>query len=56
MVDIIKAASVPFGMLIVGVLVYSALKAGVDGAVLMSGLTIIGGLGGFYVNKLYRRK
>lgn len=47
MVNIIKAASIPFAMLIVGLLTWSAQINGIDGAVFMVGVGIVGGLGGY---------
>ena len=56
MVEIIKAASIPYAMTIIGLLVWAALSKGIDGSVLMSGLAIVGGLGGFYVKHLMGKK
>ncbi|MBA7585447.1 hypothetical protein ES708_27426 [subsurface metagenome] len=53
MVEIIKAASVPLAMVIVGVLVWGAMVNGINGAVFMTGLAIVGGLGGYEVKNLY---
>lgn len=56
--ELIKAASVPLAMIIVGVLVALALAKGVNGAVFMSGAAIIGGLGGYEIKNYlnYRKK
>ena len=51
-VEIIKALTVPFAILVVGLLVWAALSKGIDGAVFMTGLAIVGGLGGYEVKAL----
>lgn len=56
MAEIIKAGSVPFAMTVVGLLVWYALSKGIDGSVLMSGLAIIGGLGGYGLKSWQTRK
>lgn len=49
LVRVIKALTVPFTALLVALLVWYAMSKGIDGAVLMSGLALIGGLGGYQV-------
>ncbi|MBA7581445.1 hypothetical protein ES708_23348 [subsurface metagenome] len=51
-VEIIKALTVPFAILVVGLLVWAALSQGIDGAVFMTGLAIVGGLGGYEIKAL----
>ncbi len=51
-VEIIKALTVPFAILVVGLLVWAALSRGIDGAVFMTGIAIVGGLGGYEVKAL----
>jgi len=51
-VELIKALTVPFAMVVVGLLVWAALSKGIDGAVFMTGLAIVGGLGGYEVKAL----
>lgn len=48
-VEIIKVLTVPFGMLVIGLLLWYALVHGIDGAIFGVGATIIGGLGGFHL-------
>jgi len=47
--DIIKAASIPFAMGVIGGLAFYAMKMGIDGALFMSSIAIIGGLAGYRV-------
>ena len=47
--DIIKAASIPFAMGVIGGLAFYAIKSGIDGALFMSAVAIIGGLAGYRV-------
>lgn len=56
--EIIKAASVPLAMIIVGALAAIALAKGIDGAVFMTGAAIIGGLGGYEIKNYldYRKR
>ncbi|MBA7579223.1 hypothetical protein ES708_21092 [subsurface metagenome] len=56
MVEIIKAASVPLAMIVAGILVWGAMLNGIDGAVFMTGLAIVGGLGGYEVKNLLVKK
>lgn len=51
-VQIIKACSIPLAMVIVGVLAWHAMSNGIDGAVFMSAVVIIGGLGGYEVKQV----
>jgi len=51
-VETIKVLTVPFAMVVVGFLVWAALSKGIDGAVFMTGLAIVGGLGGYEVKAL----
>jgi hypothetical protein len=53
MVNIIKAVSIPLAMIIVGLLTYAAMSNGIDGAVFMMGVGIVGGLGGFEARFVY---
>ncbi|MBA7537887.1 hypothetical protein ES705_30158 [subsurface metagenome] len=54
--DIIRASSVLVAMAVVGVLTWKALSIGVDGAVFMSAMVVIGGLGGYEVKALVEKK
>ena len=56
MVEIIKAASIPLAMVIVGLLTWAAIRVGIDGAVFMVGCTIVGGLGGYEIKNLLAKK
>lgn len=49
LVEVIKVCTIPFAMVVVGLLVWAALCRGIDGAIFMSGLAIVGGLGGYEV-------
>ena len=51
-VEIIKALTVPFAMAVVAFLAWTALSKGIDGAVFMTGLAIVGGLGGYEIKAL----
>ncbi|MBA7684466.1 hypothetical protein ES703_92861 [subsurface metagenome] len=56
MVEIIKAASIPLAMVIVGLLTWAAIRSGIDGAIFMVGCTIVGGLGGYEIKNLVTKK
>ncbi|MBA7577277.1 hypothetical protein ES708_19124 [subsurface metagenome] len=56
MVEIIKAASIPMAMVIVGLLTWAAMREGIDGAIFMVGCAIVGGLGGYEVKNLLVKK
>ncbi|MBA7555105.1 hypothetical protein ES705_47757 [subsurface metagenome] len=51
-VQIIKACSIPLAMVIVGVLAWYAISNGINGAVFMSAVVVIGGLGGYEVKSI----
>ncbi len=53
--DIIKAASIPLAMIIVGFLAWSAITRGIDGTIFMSAVAVIGGLGGYEVKTLVEK-
>ncbi|MBA7573109.1 hypothetical protein ES708_14904 [subsurface metagenome] len=54
-VDIIKAVSIPFAMAVVGALAWKALSMGINGAIFMTAVAIIGGLGGYEVKTLIEK-
>lgn len=54
--DIIRASSAVVAMAVVGVLTWHALSLGVDGALFMSSVVVIGGLGGYEVKALVDKK
>lgn len=54
--DIIRASSAVVAMVVIGLLVWHALSMGVDGALLMSAVTVIGGLGGYEVKAVVEKK
>ncbi len=54
--DIIRASSVVVAMVIIGVLAWRAVTMGLDGAVFMSSVAIIGGLGGYEIKTLVEKK
>jgi len=54
--DIIKAGSIPLAMLIVGFLAWHAISRGIDGAIFMTAVMVIGGLGGYEVKSLIAKK
>ena len=53
--DIIKAVSVPFAMAVIGVLAWKALSMGINGALFMTVVAVIGGLGGYEVKTLVEK-
>ncbi|MBA7656320.1 hypothetical protein ES703_64244 [subsurface metagenome] len=53
--EIIKAASIPLAMVIVGVLAWSAITTGINGVVFMTAVAVIGGLGGYEVKTLVEK-
>jgi len=55
-IGIIKTAAIPLAMIIVGGLAWHALTMGIDGAVLMSAVVVIGGLGGYEVKSVLLKK
>jgi len=55
-VQIIKACSIPLAMVIVGVLAWHAISNGIDGAVFMSAVVVIGGLGGYEVKSVIEKR
>jgi len=55
-VQVIRAATVPFAALLVALLVWAALSKGIDGAVFMTGLAIVGGLGGYEIKSLIEKR
>ena len=55
-VQIIKACSIPLAMVIVGVLAWHAMSNGIDGAVFMSAVVVIGGLGGYEVKSIIDKR
>ena len=55
-VQIIKACSIPLAMVIVGVLAWHAMSNGINGAVFMSAVVVIGGLGGYEVKSIIDKR
>lgn len=55
-VEIIKALTVPFAMVVIALLVWAALSQGIDGAVFMTGLAIVGGLGGYEIKAVWEKR
>jgi len=55
-VQIIKACSIPLAMVVVGVLAWHAMSNGIDGAVFMSAVVVIGGLGGYEVKSIIDKR
>jgi len=55
-VQIIKACSIPLAMVIVGVLAWYAISNGINGAVFMSAVVVIGGLGGYEVKSIIDKR
>ena len=55
-VQVIKACSIPLAMVIVGVLAWHAISNGIDGAVFMSAVVVIGGLGGYEVKSIIDKR
>ena len=54
-VEIIKAASIPLAMVIVGFLAWSAITRGIDGVIFMTAVAVVGGLGGYEVKTLVEK-
>ncbi len=54
--EIIKACSIPLAMVIVGLLAWHAISNGIDGAIFMTAVAVIGGLGGFEVKSVIAKK
>ncbi|MBA7563527.1 hypothetical protein ES708_05186 [subsurface metagenome] len=54
--DIIRASSVLVAMVVVGALAWRALSMGIDGALFMSSVAVVGGLGGYEVKTLVAKK
>ncbi len=55
-VQIIKACSIPLAMVIVGVLAWYAISNGINGAVFMSAVVVVGGLGGYEVKTIIDKR
>lgn len=47
MVEFVQAGSVIVAMVLVGLLAWHAISNGIDGAVFMTAVVVIGGLGGY---------
>ncbi|MBA7648962.1 hypothetical protein ES703_56754 [subsurface metagenome] len=56
MSEVIKALSIPLAMVVVGLLTWQAMVLGIDGALFMTALVVIGGLGGYEVKTLVEKK
>lgn len=54
--EIIKASSIPLAILTIGLLVWRAIEAGIDGALLMSAFVVIGGLAGYKIKETIEKK
>lgn len=54
--DIIRASSAVVAMAVIGVLAWKALSMGVDGALFMSSVGVVGGLGGYEIKALVEKK
>jgi len=54
--DIIRASSAVVAMVVIGLLAWQALSMGIDGALFMSSVAVIGGLGGYEVKALVEKK
>ncbi|MBA7563001.1 hypothetical protein ES708_04654 [subsurface metagenome] len=54
--DIIRASSVVVAMAIIGLLMWRALSMGIDGALFMSSVAVVGGLAGYEVKALVDKK
>ncbi|GAH30602.1 unnamed protein product [marine sediment metagenome] len=54
--EIIKACSIPLAMLIVGFLAWHAISNGIDGAIFMTAVVVIGGLGGYEVKSVLAKR
>lgn len=54
--EIIRASSAVIAMLVIGLLAWHALSMGLDGAVFMSSVAVIGGLGGYEIKALVEKK
>ncbi len=55
-VQVIKACSIPLAMVLVGALAWHAISNGIDGAVFMSAVVVIGGLGGYEVKSIIEKR
>jgi len=47
--EIIKASSVPLAIIVVGFIMWQAMKMGINGVLLAGGLGVIGGLAGYKI-------
>jgi len=47
--QIIRAGSVPLAIIVVGLLAWQAMSLGINGAIFMSALAVIGGLGDYRI-------
>lgn len=54
--DIIRAASIPLAMALIGGLAWHAMSLGIDGALFMTAVCAIGGLGGYEVKAVIQKK
>lgn len=54
--DIIRASSTVVAMAVIGLLAWRALSMGIDGALFMTSVAVIGGLGGYEVKALVEKK
>ncbi|MBA7583630.1 hypothetical protein ES708_25577 [subsurface metagenome] len=54
--DIIRASSAVVAMVVIGLLVWRALSLGMDGALFMSSVAVVGGLAGYEVKALVVKK
>ena len=54
--DIIRASSAVVAMAIIGLLMWRALSMGIDGALFMSSVAVVGGLAGYEVKALVDKK
>jgi len=54
--DIIRASSAVVAMVVIGALAWHAASMGMNGAVFMSSVAVIGGLGGYEIKALVEKK
>ena len=54
--DIIRASSAVVAMAVIGLLMWRALTLGIDGALFMSSVAVVGGLAGYEVKALVDKK
>ncbi|MBA7583551.1 hypothetical protein ES708_25496 [subsurface metagenome] len=54
--DIIRASSAVVAMAVIGLLMWRALSMGIDGALFMSSVAVVGGLAGYEVKALVGKK